>query len=115
MRLGDVSVPRLMSGTLIAEGLSIDGQITCEEELSVHGTLRGQVSCTDSVLVATKGVIEADVSAQSVSVAGQLTGDVTAADRVDLQAGGRLVGDVKAARLTIADGASFKGNVDMDV
>jgi cytoskeletal protein CcmA (bactofilin family) len=40
---------------------------------------------------------------------------VNAAERVDLQAGGRLVGDVKAARLTIADGASFKGNVDMEV
>jgi cytoskeletal protein CcmA (bactofilin family) len=48
-------------------------------------------------------------------VAGSVTGDVTAADRVDLQSGGKLVGDVKAARLTIADGASFKGNVDMDV
>jgi cytoskeletal protein CcmA (bactofilin family) len=34
---------------------------------------------------------------------------------VDLMAGGRLIGDVKASRLTIADGASFKGNVDMDV
>jgi len=55
------------------------------------------------------------VSAQSLTIAGQVTGDVTAAERVDLQAGGRLIGDVKASRLTIADGASFKGNVDMDV
>jgi cytoskeletal protein CcmA (bactofilin family) len=60
-------------------------------------------------------VVEADVSAQSLTIAGQVTGDVTAVERVDLQAGGRLIGDVKAARLTIADGASFKGNVDMDV
>ena len=55
------------------------------------------------------------VSASSLSVAGQVTGNATARDRVDIQAGGRLVGDVKAARLTIADGASFKGSVDMDV
>jgi len=48
-------------------------------------------------------------------VGGVVTGNVTATDRVDLQAGGRLVGDVRSARLTIADGASFKGNVDMDV
>jgi cytoskeletal protein CcmA (bactofilin family) len=60
-------------------------------------------------------VVEADVSGSSLSVAGQVTGDVNATERVDLQAGGRLIGDVKAARLTIADGASFKGNVDMDV
>ena len=42
-------------------------------------------------------------------------GNVTVNERVDIQAGGRLIGDVKASRLTIADGASFKGNVDMDV
>jgi cytoskeletal protein CcmA (bactofilin family) len=55
------------------------------------------------------------LQAASLSVGGQVTGNVTATDRIDIQAGGRLIGDVKAARLTIADGASFKGNVDMDV
>jgi len=104
-----------MTGTLIAEGLSIDGEITCEEDLSVSGTLRGKLSCAGRLAVGALGVVEADVTANSVSVEGQLTGDVSAIDRVDLQTGGRLVGDVKAARLTIADGASFKGNVDMDV
>ncbi len=44
-----------------------------------------------------------------------MVGNVSAADRVDLLTGGRLVGDVKTARITIQDGASFKGNVDMDV
>jgi cytoskeletal protein CcmA (bactofilin family) len=65
--------------------------------------------------VGSSAVVEANVSAQSLTIAGQVTGNVTAQERVDLQAGARLVGDVKAARLTIADGASFKGNVDMDV
>jgi cytoskeletal protein CcmA (bactofilin family) len=60
-------------------------------------------------------VIEADVGASTLSVAGSVTGNVTATERVDLLSGARLIGDVKAARLTIADGASFKGNVDMDV
>jgi cytoskeletal protein CcmA (bactofilin family) len=50
-----------------------------------------------------------------VAIAGQVTGDVTASERVDLQTGGRLVGDVKASRFTIADGASFKGSVDMEM
>jgi cytoskeletal protein CcmA (bactofilin family) len=66
-------------------------------------------------VVSADGVVEADVSAASISLAGQITGNVSAAERVDLQTGGRLVGDVKSARLTIADGATFKGNVDMDV
>jgi cytoskeletal protein CcmA (bactofilin family) len=40
---------------------------------------------------------------------------VTASERVDLQPGARVIGNVKASRVTIADGAQFKGNVDMDV
>lgn len=104
-----------MSATLIAEGLSVEGEITCDEELTVHGTLRGKLTSSDLVRVASTGVIDADVEANSISIEGQVTGDVVSTERVDLQPGGRLVGDVKAARLTIADGASFKGNVDMDV
>jgi len=93
----------------------VEGEITCDEELTVHGTLRGKLTSSDLVRVASTGVIDADVEANSVSIEGQVTGDVVSTQRVDLQPGGRLVGDVKAARLTIADGASFKGNVDMDV
>ena len=44
-----------------------------------------------------------------------ITGNITSSDRVDLQAGAKVVGNVKATRITIADGAQFKGNVDMDV
>jgi cytoskeletal protein CcmA (bactofilin family) len=55
------------------------------------------------------------VQSGSLAVAGTLTGNVTAGERVDLQSGARVVGNVKAARVTIADGAQFKGNVDMDV
>ena len=104
-----------MAGTIIAEGFSVEGEVSSDEELTVHGTLRGTLSCTDQLMVSSAGVVEADVSARAVSVAGQITGNVSASERIDIEPGGRLVGDVKAARLTIADGANFKGNVDMEV
>jgi cytoskeletal protein CcmA (bactofilin family) len=104
-----------MAGTLIGEELTIEGEITSEEEVVIQGTVRGSLSSTDSVQILPGAVVEADLNAASLSVAGAVTGNVTASDRVDLQAGGRLIGDVRSARLTIADGASFKGNVDMDV
>lgn len=104
-----------MAGTLVGAGLSIDGELTSEDEVVVHGTVRGSLSSGGPISVGSDGTVEADVSAASLSVAGQVTGNVNATDRVDIQAGGRLIGDVKSARLTIADGASFKGNVDMDV
>jgi cytoskeletal protein CcmA (bactofilin family) len=104
-----------MAGTIIGEGLTIEGEFTSEEEVVVHGTLRGTLTTNDAVAVGAGGVVEADITASTLNVAGTVTGNVTTTDRIDIQAGGRLVGDVKAARLTIADGASFKGNVDMDV
>jgi cytoskeletal protein CcmA (bactofilin family) len=104
-----------MPGTVIGEGLSIEGDVTSDEEIVVQGSVRGKLTTKDAVLVGSSAVVEANVSAQSLTIAGQVTGNVTALERVDLQTGARLVGDVKAARLTIADGASFKGNVDMDV
>jgi len=104
-----------MAGTVIGEGLTIEGEFSSDEEVVVFGTLRGTLSAGGTVSVGGNGVVEADISAQSLSVAGQVTGNVNSQDRVDIQTGGRLIGDVKASRLTIADGASFKGNVDMDV
>lgn len=104
-----------MAATIIGQGLIIEGEITSEEDLEVAGTVRGKLSAEGPVTLEAGSVVEADVSAQSLAVGGALTGNVTAQDRVDLLTGGRLVGDVKTARITIADGASFKGNVDMDV
>ncbi len=104
-----------MAGTVIGEGLNIEGEITSDEEVVVQGNLRGKLISTDAVSVGPRSLVQADISGQSVSIAGQVTGDVSAPERVDIQAGGRLVGDVKAARFTIADGASFKGAVDMEV
>ncbi|MBI3200390.1 MAG: polymer-forming cytoskeletal protein [Polyangiaceae bacterium] len=104
-----------MAGTVIGEGLTIEGELTGDDEVVVHGTVRGTLTTSDAVSVGSSGVVEADLTASSVTVAGQVTGNVVAQERVDIQAGGRLVGDVKSARFTIADGASFKGSVDMDV
>ncbi len=104
-----------MAATVIGPGITIEGEVTSSDEVVIGGVLRGKLQVEGPVSVEPEGVVEADIAAQSVRIAGQVTGNVTATDRVDLVAGGRLLGDVKAARLTIADGASFKGNVDMDV
>jgi cytoskeletal protein CcmA (bactofilin family) len=104
-----------MAGTVIGLGLNIEGELSSDEEVVVHGNVRGKLTTTEQVSVASSGVVQADVAGATVAIAGQVTGDVTASERVDLQTGGRLIGNVKAARFTIADGASFKGNVDMEM
>ena len=104
-----------MAGTIIGHGITIEGEITSDEEVIVAGTVRGKLAVEGPVTVEAGAVVEADIGASSLAVGGQVTGNVAASERVDLLSGARLVGDVKASRLTIADGASFKGNVDMDV
>jgi cytoskeletal protein CcmA (bactofilin family) len=104
-----------VAGTIIGSGLTVEGEITSDEDVVVAGTLRGKLTAEGAVTIEAGAQVEADIGAAALQVGGNVTGNVTAGDRVDLLAGGRLVGDVKASRLTIADGASFKGNVDMDV
>lgn len=104
-----------MASTVIGAGITVEGEISTDEDLVVAGTVRGKVSAKEGVTIEHGATVEADVVGGSLVVAGSLTGNVTATERVDLQSGSRVVGNVKAGRVTIADGAQFKGNVDMDV
>lgn len=104
-----------MASTVIGAGITIEGEITSDEDVVVQGTVRGKLSAKESVTVEQGASVEADVTGGALFVAGAITGNIVAAERVDLQTGARVVGNVKAGRVTIADGAQFKGNVDMDV
>ena len=104
-----------MASTVIGAGITIEGEVTSDEDVLVQGTLRGKLNAKDSITVENGGVVEADITGGPVSVGGSVTGNIHSSDRVDLQNGARVIGNVKATRITIADGAQFKGNVDMDV
>ena len=104
-----------MASTVIGAGITIEGEVTSDEDVVVAGTLRGKLTAKDSVTVENGGVVEADIAGGPVAIAGSVTGNINSTDRVDLQNGAKVVGNVKASRITIADGAQFKGNVDMDV
>jgi cytoskeletal protein CcmA (bactofilin family) len=104
-----------MASTVIGAGITIEGEITTDEDVVVEGTIRGKLTAKDAVSVAHGANVEADVVGSTLVVAGSITGNIVASDRVDLQTGAKVIGNVKAARITIADGAQFKGNVDMDV
>ncbi len=104
-----------MASTVIGAGITIEGEVTCDDDVLVQGTIRGKLTSRDAVTVESGAVVEADVTSGPLSVAGAITGNISSSDRVDLQTGAKVVGNVKATRITIADGAQFKGNVDMDV
>ncbi|MBX7098596.1 MAG: polymer-forming cytoskeletal protein [Myxococcaceae bacterium] len=104
-----------MANTIIGSSIVIDGEISGDEDLVIQGTVKGKISLKESLFVESSGVVEADIDTQNVDVAGRVTGNIVASDKVELKTDCRVVGDIKAPRILIADGASFKGNVDMDV
>ena len=101
--------------TVIGSGITIEGEIVSDEDVVVAGAVRGKLTAKDGLVVESGASVEADVDAGPLQVSGSITGNVRSTDRVDLREGARVVGNVKATRITIADGAQFKGNVDMDV
>jgi cytoskeletal protein CcmA (bactofilin family) len=103
-----------MANTVIGSSIMIDGEISGDEDLVIQGTVKGRISLKESLIVEGSGVVEADIETQNVEIAGQVTGNIVASDKVELKSDCRVVGDIKAPRVLIADGASFKGNVDMD-
>ena len=92
----------------------IDGEITGDEDLVVQGTVKGRVSLRENIVVEESGVLEANIETSTITIHGTVTGDVQASERAELKSNCRVVGDIRAPRILIADGASFKGNVDMD-
>jgi cytoskeletal protein CcmA (bactofilin family) len=104
-----------MSNTVISNGIVIDGEVNGEEPLTILGTVKGKISTTQTLAVEPGANVEADIETQSLSVGGRVTGNVTARERVEVRANGKMVGDIKTPRIVIADGAAYKGNIDMDV
>jgi len=103
-----------MANTVIGSTIVIDGEITGDEDLVIHGTVKGRVSLRQNIVVEETGVLEANVEASTITILGTVTGDVQAGERAELKSNCRVVGDIRSPRVLIADGASFKGSVDMD-
>lgn len=100
--------------THLSKTIVLKGTITGSEDLFVDGKLEGTVELPGNTLtVGVNGQVQANVNAREVVIQGKLNGNVTAADRVEIKAQGALTGDVSAARISIEDGAFFKGGIDI--
>lgn len=98
----------------IGKGLFIKGEITGSESLFIDGKVEGSVNLPGNrVTVGRNGQVSASINAREIVVLGKVRGNVNATDRVDIRAEGSLTGDVAAARISIEDGAFFKGGIDI--
>lgn len=122
-RDNDASIPAVSGGssepaqkrriTHIAPGTRVNGQVNGATELLIEGELEGEIRVEATVTIGADGTVHGPIAAPVVRVSGSVVGDVIASDRVEVAPNGSVEGDISAPRIVIAEGAFFKGKVEM--
>jgi cytoskeletal protein CcmA (bactofilin family) len=98
----------------IGKSVVIKGELSGSEDLTIEGHAEGRIELRDNVLtIGPNGKIRAEVFAKAVIVLGEVVGNVTASEKVDIRDNGSVDGDIISPRVAIAEGAHFRGSVDM--
>ena len=106
-------VPEAVSPNQINAGTVIHGDIMCNGNIRIDGTLRGKIECSGKVVIGTSGQVEGDVVCSNMDILGQVKGNVLVADKTALKASCRLTGDMQTGSLSIEPGAEFNGKCTM--
>jgi cytoskeletal protein CcmA (bactofilin family) len=99
--------------TIIGGNIVLEGTLTGSEPIVIEGTVRGKIDVTSDLRVGMKANVEATVHARNVVVEGRVVGDVSADSRVELVPSAQMDGNIKAPKIVVAEGAKFRGSVDM--
>jgi cytoskeletal protein CcmA (bactofilin family) len=99
--------------TIIGANIVIDGTLSGNENVIVEGAIRGKIQLESDLRIGSSARVEALVHAKNVMIEGVLVGDVSADARVELLPSAKVDGNIKAPKIVVAEGAKFKGAVDM--
>jgi len=98
----------------IGKSVVIKGELSGSEDLTIEGQVEGRIELKQNVLtIGPNGRIKAEIFAKSIVVQGEVHGNITASERADIRDNGSVDGDLSAPRIAIADGAHFRGSIDM--
>ena len=98
----------------IGRTLVIKGEISGSEALYIDGRIEGKITMPDSrVTIGRNGKVDASIQAREVVVMGKVTGNIECSDRVDIRAEGSVAGDISTVRISVEDGASLKGGIQV--
>lgn len=109
------SAPSARNLACLGETVHVKGQISGAEDLQIDGKVDGPVSLEGQRLtVGRTGQLHSEISAREVVVYGKVNGNVHARDRVEIKKDGSVIGDINTARISIEDGAYFKGRIEIE-
>ena len=98
----------------IGKSVIIKGELSGSEDLTIEGQVDGKIELRQNILtIGPNGRIKAEINAKAVVVQGEVTGNITASEKIDIRDAGSVDGDLAAPRIAIADGAHFRGSIDM--
>lgn len=100
---------------MIGPSIEIKGTVTGDEDLVIQGKVEGSVELgAHELTVGESGRVKADITARTVRIDGEVAGDIRGNEKVVISKSGNVRGNIIAPRMTLEDGAIFKGSIDMD-
>ncbi len=107
------NAPQEGKPTIIGESILIRGEVSGEEDLIIKGKIEGTVKLKKHLTIDQTGDVKADINTSEIVVSGKLNGNIAATSRVEITKEGKMNGDIKSPRVILADGALFRGKIDM--
>lgn len=115
-RVTELSRAKAAPTAVIGPKIMFKGELTGEEDLLIQGKVEGSIDLKGNHLtIGSQGVIKANVAARTITVEGSVEGDIVAAEHIAIKSASRVKGNLKAERVTLEDGAKFRGSIDMDM
>lgn len=102
-------------GHTIGKGIYIKGDVSGAEDLVVEGCIEGTINLKNHLYVGQTGVVLADIQTESLTIYGEVKGNLNAGAKIEVNETARVVGDLRAPVVYLADGAKFRGRIEMDV
>lgn len=106
-------ITRTKVGTIIGQGAVFDGNLTAPETIRVDGSIEGDCTCNENLILGAEGHIKGNINAQNIIISGTVEGDVTASGKLEILSTGRLTGNITARSLVIDEDAFFDGRCTM--